>query len=81
MAKGSEVLSMLLPNGGWYIQGDDYETIKFVDCEPISKEQFESGFAAYDAWKLQDSQAKAATKAALLERLGITAEEAALLLS
>lgn len=29
MAKGGEVLSMLLPNGGWYISGNDYEGIQF----------------------------------------------------
>ena len=80
MAKGSEVLSMLLPNGGWYIQGDDYESIKFIECEPITKAQFKSGFAAYDAWKIDQDAIKANAKSALLDRLGITAEEASLLL-
>jgi hypothetical protein len=75
MAKGSEVLSMLLPNGGWYIQGNEYENIKFIECEPITKEQFETGLAQYDAWKAEQDAAKAQAKAVLLERLGLTQEE------
>lgn len=81
MAKGGEVLSMLLPNGGWYISGNDYEGIQFLECEPITKAQFEAGFAKYDAYKAQQDAQQAATKAALLDRLGITADEAKLLLS
>jgi hypothetical protein len=81
MATGGQVLEMLLPNGGWIIVGDDYEGITFLECEAISKAQFESGFAAYDAWKAEQEATKAAEKQALLDRLGITAEEAKLLLS
>jgi len=81
MARGGDVLSMLIPNGGWYLSGDEYEGIQFIDCEPITKAQFNAGFAQYDAWKAeQDSQA-VADKAALLAKLGITADEAKLLLS
>ncbi len=72
---------MLIPTGGWAITGNDYEGIQFIECEPITKAQFEAGFAQYDAWKAeQDSKAKA-DKAALLAKLGITADEARLLLS
>jgi hypothetical protein len=81
MAKGGEVLSMLLPDGGWYIVGDDYENIKFIECEPITKKQFTDGFAQYDAWKAGQDAAQVAAKTALLDRLGITADEAKLLLS
>ena len=81
MATASDVLEMLIPNGGWICTGQDYEGIEFKECEPITKAQFEAGFAAYDAWKSEQDGAKAAEKAALLERLGITAEEAKLLLS
>jgi len=81
MAKGGEVLSMLIPNGGWYLSGNDYEGIQFLECEPISKADFEAGFAQYDAWKAEQDLAKAAQKAALLDRLGITEDEAKLLLS
>ena len=81
MAKGSEVLTMLIPNGGWIIVGEDYEGIQFLECEPITQAQFEAGFAQYDAWKAEQDAQAAADKAALLTKIGITAEEAKLLLS
>lgn len=80
MAKAKEVLAMLIPNGGYVIYGDEFEGIQFLECEPITKAQFETGFAQYDAWKAQQDVDKATAKAALLTRLGITEEEAALLL-
>jgi hypothetical protein len=80
MATGSEVLNMLIPNGGWLIYGDDYTGINFIDCAPITKKQYEDGFAAFDAWQSKQETDKAAAKAALLTRLGISAEEATLLL-
>jgi hypothetical protein len=49
--------------------------------QPLTKKQFDDGFAAYDAWKATQDANKSAAKAALLDRLGITAEEANLLLS
>jgi hypothetical protein len=81
MATSSDVLNMLIPNGGWYLSGNDYEGIQFLECEPISKADFEAGFAQYDAWKAEQDLAKAAQKAALLDRLGITEDEAKLLLA
>ncbi len=75
MAQGSDVLSMLLPNGGWAIRGDKYEDIDFLECEPITKAEFEAGFAQYDIWKAEQDAVKAQAKAALLERLGLTQEE------
>ena len=81
MATGANVLELLIPKGGWVITGDDFQGIKFLECEPITKAEFEAGFAQYDAWKAEQ-EAKAATdKAALLAKLGITADEAKLLLS
>jgi hypothetical protein len=75
MAKSYEVLSMLIPKGGFIQIGDDYEGIQFLECEPITKAEFENGFAQYDAWKTEQDAAKAQAKAALLERLGLTQEE------
>ena len=80
MATGGDVLQMLIPTGGWVITGDDWEGVQFLEAEPITKEQFEAGFAQYDAWKAQQDVDKATAKAALLARLGITEEEAQLLL-
>ena len=81
MASGVDVLTMLLPNGGWYISGNEYEGIQFLECEPISKKEFETGFDKFDAWKSEQDVIKAEAKAALLKRLGITEDEAKLLLA
>jgi hypothetical protein len=81
MAKHYDVLTMLIPNGGYVQVGDTYEGIEFLECEPITKEQYEAGFAQYDAWQAEQDLAHAANKAALLDRLGITEDEAQLLLS
>jgi len=80
MAKAHEVLSMLIPTGGWVITGNEYEGIQFLECEPITKAEFEAGFSQYDAFKAEQDAAKAQAKAALLQRLGITEDEARLLL-
>ncbi len=81
MITGGNVLAMLIPTGGWYIAGNEYENIQFLECDPITKEEFEAGFAKYEAWKAEQDAKKAADKAALLERLGITEAEAHLLLA
>jgi hypothetical protein len=80
MARGYEVLHMLIPNGGYIQVGDEYEGITFIECEPITKEEYEAGFAKYDAWKTEQDLIKATEKQALLNKLGITEEEAKLLL-
>jgi len=81
MAKGGEVLSMLCPNTEWAITADDFDSIQWIKGDPITKAEFDAGFAQYDAWKAaQDAKAEA-DKAALLAKLGITADEAKLLLS
>jgi len=78
MARGSDVLSMLIPNGGWIITGNDYEGIEFLECEPITKKQFTDGFAKYYAWQAEQDAAKADAKAAAqskLAALGLTVED------
>jgi hypothetical protein len=80
MAKAYEVLQMLIPQGGWAMTGEEYEGIEWLECEPITKAQFEAGFAQFDAWKAEQDSKAAADKAALLAKLGITADEAKLLL-
>jgi hypothetical protein len=81
MATSADVLNMLIPNGGWVIYGQDFDTIIYDEgVTPITKAQFEAGFAQYDALKAQQDADKATAKQALLDKLGITEEEAALLL-
>jgi hypothetical protein len=82
MAKGNEVLLMLCPNVEYTIYGDDYDSIIWADGNAaITKKEFTDGFAKYDAWKSAQDSAQATAKSALLNRLGITEDEAKLLLS
>jgi hypothetical protein len=78
MVTGSNVLEMLIPNGGWIITGNEYEGIQFLECEPITKAQFDAGFAQYDAWKSeQDAKAEAdkVTAQSKLAAIGLTADD------
>lgn len=84
MATGGEVLQMLIPTGGWSILGDDYEGIQFSEAQPITKSEFQAGFAQYDAWKAEQDAKSVSDKAALetkLTALGITADDLKALLS
>ena len=81
MATRAEVLRFLIPNGGYISNTENFEDIEFLECEPITKAQYEAGFAQYDAWKAEQDAQAATDKAALLAKLGITADEAKLLLS
>jgi hypothetical protein len=81
MATMQQVLGMLIPNGGYVATGESFEGIEFIDCEPITKEDFDAGFAKFDKWKADHEKATAKAKKDLLDRLGITADEAKLLLT
>ena len=78
MATGVDVLTLLRPEGGWIIYGDDYDSIQWISGEPITKAQFTAGFAQYDAWKAEQVAAEAAAKAAAqakLTALGLTVDD------
>jgi len=79
MATGGEVLTMLCPDIEWTIYGDDYESIIWHKGESaITKKEFIDGFAAYDAWKLEQQKAITEQKTAAeskLAALGLTAED------
>jgi len=78
VATNYDVLQMLIPNGGYVQVGDTYEGIDFVECEQITKEQYEAGFAQFDAFKAEQDAAKAAKKAAAeakLAALGLDADD------
>jgi len=82
MAKAGEVLNMLCPEIQWVVRNDNYEEIDWLGAKPaITKKQFTDGFAKYDVWKTEQDSDRATAKSALLERLGITADEAKLLLA
>lgn len=78
MATISEVLAFLIPNGGYAAMGEKYEDIKFLECEPITKEQFELGFAQVEEWKKQNELDKETKKIAAQEKLaalGLTTDD------
>jgi len=79
MATGAEVLRFLIPTGGYFISNNDFDTIIYDEgVEPITKKQFEAGFAQYDAWKIEQDAARAQAKAsaqAKLAALGLTIED------
>ena len=81
MSKSSDVLQMLIPTGGWVTSGHDYEGIQFIDCEPITKAQFDKGVVDYDAWIAAKQAQAAADKAALLAKLGMNEDDLKTLLS
>jgi hypothetical protein len=55
--------------------------VQFIEATPITEAQFQAGFAQLDAWKAEQDAKATSDKAALLAKLGITADEAKLLLS
>ena len=69
MATAEQVLTFLIPDGGYVLTGNTYEGLSFVECEPITKAEFEAGFAQYDAWKAEQDAVKAAKKAAAEAKL------------
>jgi hypothetical protein len=78
VVSGADVLNMLIPQGGWVINGNEYSGIQFLQCDPISEEEFEAGFALYPAWKTEQDAQQALAKAqaeAKLEALGLTSED------
>jgi hypothetical protein len=82
MIRIGNVLTFLCPDVNWVARGETYDDIDWCGEKPaITKKQFEDGFAEYDAWKAKQDADKATAKSALLERLGITEDEAKLLLS
>lgn len=82
MATGADVLQMLCPEAKWCVYGDDFDSINWFDENPpITKKQFLDGFAEFDAWVISEQNKTQQAKQLLLEKLGITEEEARLLLA
>ncbi len=78
MATGGEVLSMLCPEKEWVVYGDDFDSIQWIKGKPITKAEFEAGFAQCDALKAQKEAKSITDKAAAqakLSALGLTTED------
>lgn len=76
-------IQKLKPNSEYVYFGDDYSTIKWIvlEGEAPTQTEIDEAIEQVKADEIAEAEAKAATKAALLDRLGITADEAKLLLS
>jgi hypothetical protein len=75
-----EVMAFLRPNG-WAVWDNDLTTAQYFDgVEPITLEEYEQGEKDYIVWKAEQEAAATAKRQALLDKLGITEEEARLLL-
>jgi len=78
MATNGEVLRFLCPDSEWVIYDNDFDKIEWIKGEPITKAEFEAGFAKVDAWKTKEEIAAIAAKEAAqakFEALGLTAND------
>jgi hypothetical protein len=72
----------LRPNAEFSFQEDDYSTIKWdvLDGDAPTQSEIDAAIEQVKADEITEATTKAAQKAALLDRLGITEAEAKLLL-
>lgn len=74
-----KAIQFIRPNAQFVLAGDDLTWFDEEQTEP-TKAEIEAGWVAYQAAQIAEAEAKAAQKAALLNKLGITEDEARLLL-
>lgn len=74
------VLMFIRPNAEFVLRGNELEWLDKNQTEPTQTE-IDAGWIAYQNAQAAKTEAKAQAKAALLAQLGITEEEAKLLLS
>jgi hypothetical protein len=77
-----KAIQLLKPNAEFSITNDDYSTIKWdvLDGDAPTQKEIDAAIEQVKADEITEATTKAAQKAALLERLGITEAEAKLLL-
>jgi len=78
-----KAIKFLRPSAEFSFQEVDYSSIKWdvLDGNPPSEAEIDAAIEQVKADELVEAEAKAAQKAALLHRLGITEDEAKLLLA
>jgi hypothetical protein len=78
----SKAIRFLKPNSEFSFQENDYSTIKWdvLDGTAPTQAEIDAAIEQVKADEITEATTKAAQKAALLERLGITEDEAKLLL-
>jgi len=79
----SEAILRLRPNSQFYYSNRDYSTIEWIVLEgkAPTEAEIDDAIEQVKANEITEAAAKATQKAALLERLGITEDEARLLLA
>ena len=79
----ADAVLSLRPKAQFYYSNDDYSTIKFdiLEGNQPTKKQVDDEIKRLEALAIVEAENKTIAKAALLERLGITEDEAKLLLS
>jgi hypothetical protein len=76
-----EALFSLVPDAKWNLVGDDYSSIDWIYGDKPTLEQLQNEIELLPIKKAKLSEEMGKAKNALLARLGITEEEAKLLLS
>ena len=80
--KYAKILTYKYKNTEWALDGDDYEGLVWLSDTPKpTKAELDAQWDEVKAIIQAEAEAKAAQKAALLDRLGITEDEAKLLLA
>jgi hypothetical protein len=80
----SDAVLFLIPNSEFRIEADDLSTLEFFSPDGQkhpTQSEVDAAIVQLNATQAQNAVDKAAEKTALLAKLGITADEAALLLS
>jgi hypothetical protein len=75
-------VAKLRPNKEYSVNGQDVTAIEWQDpkTKPITQAELESAVLEIEAEIVQEAKTKATAKAALLKRMGLTADEATLLI-
>ena len=74
-----KAISHIRPGAEFVLRGDVLEWSNTEQAEPTDKE-IKDGFIAYQSAQKAEAEAKEAQRQAILDRLGITSEEAKILL-
>jgi len=78
-----KAIKLLKPTAEFSYTDNDYSTIKWdvLDGEAPTQKEIDAAIKKIKADEITEAQAKLTQRQAILDRLGITAEEAALILS
>ena len=75
-----KAIQFIRPNAEFVLTGDELTWLDQAQTQP-TEEEIKAGYISYEAAQEAEAEAKATQKAALLNRLGITEDEAKLLLA